>query len=630
MDIVKELHKYEGMVIEKRYDEAFKQLLFLLKNTPIERTIEDKVFANLDNRETDHVATRLVSATFQLFLDKGFMLNEDGFQALAVYGRNFHTMVALTPFFNADHVMRHLLGQDEEGNQKENIDIYAFRKLMYLWSIYSEIELPFENFMKEHPEPTFYALCNALMINTYISEAVHMRRERFLEMMADRRLDFKLDDSNVAFVGPAWMYTTYATTERKHDAKIAINDAYRKWALGKGVKEPVLPRKRQLKERPTIVVIVEQMDRYHAMFRVYGDSLYALKERFNMVGMGIEGSVNENVYDAFHKFVNFPVGANNFKKYVGLVLKESPDIILYASLGMNNVTIPLANLRLAPIQMMFLGHPAPSRIKTMDYVVLEEGMLPNPDHYTERLVAVNEGDFVLRDTVDATDIAISAKEKRGINPKIVKVAIPSFAMKISDPFITVLEKIQKLCSKTVEYHFFPYLTGINHKVFSKEVHKRIPNAVVELPMSYKNYLTTLGACDLHFGPFPFSNSNGNIDSLKMRVPMLVLSQDTTEGSIDASMLRHMGAPKEVIAENIEEYIQVAVSLIEDVEYRRKMQAHFENLDLHKRFFNKGKTNEIVNAIDRVYKFHDLIVENDMKVIKPNELDEKFSLKHVAN
>ena len=106
---------------------------------------------------------------------------------------------------------------------------------------------------------------------------------------------------------------------------------------------------------------------------------------------GVEGRIHENVHDAFHKVVCFPDDVKEMKKCVGLILKQKPDMILYSSLGMQNAVIPLATLRLAPIQMMVLGHPAPSRMPEIDYVIMDDGFDSGRDMFYRKNHMVKVG-----------------------------------------------------------------------------------------------------------------------------------------------------------------------------------------------------------------------------------------------
>ena len=620
MDVEKEIHRLERLILAKQYEASVHQLIILLSAVSTTRTQYDRIFNCLNDAEKQYVALRLSSAVFQLFQDRSFQLSDAGFLALAKYGCAFHTVLSSTDFNSADHVIRHLLGQDERGESQADVDVNTFKKILFLWSIYSDVELPFEDYMAEFSALCFYPIVNALTMKCYAARPVHMRRERLLEKIADGAIDLELSDETMPLLGPLWMYTTYATTDKKHSAKVSLNTAYKKWMARKGLKLPTLPKNRKIKDKPNLIVIMEQMSRNHAMFRCFGESLKYLSESFNLIGMGVEGCIDEDVFDVFAKVILFPKEISAFKKYVGAVLKTDPDIILYLSLGMQNSTIPLANLRLAPIQMMFLAHPAPSKIDTMDYVVIEEGLIKQPEEYTEKMIWMKSGDFVLRDTIAVDNILERAKARRGEHQNIVKIAIPSFALKISDPFVSVLERIQQITEKDIEYHFFPFLTDMNLVLFKRQILDRLPGSKVHQPMPYDEYLEILGHCDMHLGSFPFNNSNGNIDSVKMQLPMVVLEQDATEGAVDAMMLRHMEAPEEAITSDIEEYIELAVALVEDLEYREELQSKFEKIDLNETYFNIKKSTSIVNAIKSVYFHHEEIQQKNIKIIKVNELD----------
>jgi len=631
MGILKDLDTYESLVRHREYELAYKKFLSILQKTSVHRSKKDEVFSNLDDESLIYVYCRFASTTFQFFLDDGFLLTENGFRSISYFGRNFATILAMTPYKNADHVIRHLIGQSEaDEEQKESVNIYSYRKMLFLWSIHSDVQLPFANFMRDHQSIVKYTLINALTLTCYVDHDVHQRREELLDLMADGEIELELDDHCLAFVGPVWMYTTYASTSKKHDAKNVINNAYRKWILSKGVREPVFPAKRKIIEKPTLVIMMEQMDIKHAMFRCFGESFHALKKKFNVIGMGVEGRIHENVHDAFHKVVCFPDDVKEMKKCVGMVLKQKPDMILYSSLGMQNAVIPLATLRLAPIQMMVLGHPAPSRMPEMDYVIMDDGLIRDGTCYTEKIIWLKSGEYVFRDPGDTTSLHENTKKLRGEKSGLVKVAIPSFAMKISDPFISLLERIRDKCESDIEFNFFPYLTDMSCRLFEETIKKRLPNAIVHQPKMYRDYMATLGACDIHFGQFPFNNGNGNIDSVKMGMPMIVLESDTTEGSVDALMLRYMGAPEDSIAKDMDDYLNKSIKLIEDVEYRLEIQEKMENLDITKTYFNTDKHMGIVDAVENTYLYHESIQSSDQQVIKFDEFIPALVLDKVGN
>ena len=62
---------------------------------------------------------------------------------------------------------------------------------------------------------------------------------------------------------------------------------------------------------------------------------------------------------------------------------------------MSPVAVQLAQLRLAPVQMMSGGHPASSFSTEMDYFLMEEDFMPSIETVSEKLVKVKSRTFFL-------------------------------------------------------------------------------------------------------------------------------------------------------------------------------------------------------------------------------------------
>lgn len=60
------------------------------------------------------------------------------------------------------------------------------------------------------------------------------------------------------------------------------------------------------------------------------------------------------------------VQLDGFRTAVERIAATRPDMVYYPSIGMDPNIIALVNLRLAPIQIISLGHPATSNTDTID------------------------------------------------------------------------------------------------------------------------------------------------------------------------------------------------------------------------------------------------------------------------
>ena len=67
---------------------------------------------------------------------------------------------------------------------------------------------------------------------------------------------------------------------------------------------------------------------------------------------------------------------------------DAPHVLVYLDIGMEQMAVRLAALRLAPVQCTTWGHPVTCGLPTIDHYLSSEAMEP-PDgaaHYTEHLV----------------------------------------------------------------------------------------------------------------------------------------------------------------------------------------------------------------------------------------------------
>ena len=204
------------------------------------------------------------------------------------------------------------------------------------------------------------------------------------------------------------------------------------------------------------------------------------------------------------------------------------------------------------------------------------------------------------------------------NKPHIDIVIPSSVMKLNFVFLSLLKKIKENTTKNIRFHFFPNVVGIAFASAEDSIKQVIPDSIVYPRMSYSDYLSTLATADLHFGPFPFNNTNGNVDSLTVGLPTLVLRGDPktvgVEGIADASLLEAAGAPDELIADNLEMYYERAIRLIEDSEYRKGFQDRINQLDMADTLFSETGSRKAVAAIWDVYQNHEAYQKSNSRVV----------------
>ncbi len=612
----KELDKLDAEIAVQDYRAAFNSVLDFLSKTSVHHAVEEKVFSGFSENQAQYIATRFVAAVNFLFLQKNFRLNEEGFRYLSPYHSNYSTMVYLTPFVNSDHIIRRVLNMDENGHYSDDIDLPSFLKLLFLWSPYSNVQLPFREFLEAYPQYMTPIILTSLRSLNYFEEHSHANREQIIQTLVDLgEYDLQFSTDYLASnAGSSWMNISYSTAANKYDAKYALNFSYKQWMKRHGVKEPSFPVVRGIKEKPVLGIMNEILNKNHAMFRCFGNTLIELGKRFHTIGFFFEGLGSEDVFDIFDEVVVFPHQQDAVKKIAGGVIKKKLDMLLYTSIGMNNIIIALSNVRLAPIQMAFMGHPSSTRSDVMDYIGVADCQMQYTKAFSEKIVNVSSSTPIIM-LDEHRDIV-----KKGIkkNKKQLDIVVPSMVMKLNYEFLSVLGRIKSNVSRNICYHFFPNVSGISLLNARKIMRSILPNSVVHPPYGYQKYLDKLCECDIHFGPFPFNNTNGNVDSLVAGLPMVVLrgdpEKDGVESVADVIVLKNAGAPEEMIANTVDEYFDLACRMIDDNEFRESIVEKLNNLDLESSLFDNDGAVEATNALWDVYVNHDKYQESDVKYI----------------
>lgn len=102
----------------------------------------------------------------------------------------------------------------------------------------------------------------------------------------------------------------------------------------------------------------------------------------------------------------------------------------------------------------------------------------------------------------------------------------------------------------------------------------------------ENHLAVKSLCDLFMDSPVYNAHTTGTDAMWGGVPVLTLPLDRMASRVSASLVAGLGcAPKDLIAESVEDYIRVAVRVHEDKEYRRKLRECVEDARENSTLFN---------------------------------------------
>ena len=365
------------------------------------------------------------------------------------------------------------------------------------------------------------------------------------------------------------MHSSYGLERDKHDLKRPLNKLLRRQIKDAGISDPNLINGNA--SRPTVFVMLEWFHKRHSIMRTHSISMLALREHYRLVGFGPKGMVDKDgkaIFDEFHDYEPYSADLSFLRPILEQVDKHKPVATYFPSVGMALHSLYLVNIRLAPTQIIALGHPATTHSDKIDYVLVEEDYIGDESLFSEKVVPVPKNALpYFRPTIQLPE---SARKSGGP----VKIAVPSAVMKLNPQFIDTCRTIQQSARHDVEFHFM--LGGapdLVHSHAKKAIGLQLPGAVVHKTSEYQRYMANISACDMFANPFPFGNTNGIVDTVFCGLPGICLTGDEVHSHIDEGMFRRMNFPEWMIAESIEDYISAALRLIDQPEVRQELSAH---------------------------------------------------------
>jgi len=558
-----------------------------------------------------HVAVRLANAIGLLFAQADFHLSDEGFMSFVTRQRWIGTIFASTPLRNADHIIRMMEGVQDDGIHLK-LDHSDLLKLCVLYTAESDLSLNCDDLWVRTPRLCASLLMALLSPRLTISNNAHIKRELILQWLPSRLDQLRsAADLPQGFIHDVWMHCSYSMLEDKHAIKASLNRLIRRQMLDAGlvdISTPYQPYDHSA-SKPVLMVMMEWFHVNHSVFRTHSKSLLALKQRFKLVGVGISSCTDDVTRAMFDEFVSLELADGilpNVVKAVEVAKLHRPQIVYYLGVGMFPHTIYAANLRLAPLQCVALGHAASTFSPMMDYFLIDEDFVGDPARFSEKVVALPIGSmpFVLPKFMPE----LLEREPRVSDS--IAIAVAASCMKINPEFLAACKKAQEFSPRKLEFRFVPaFAVGFSFHVAKTELEKQVPGCVVSPHLAYPQYLAELQSCDLFINPFPYGNMNTIVDTVIVGLEGLCVNGLEPHSAIDAALFERLGLPnlhvvdsKDNYAQSIAEYANIAY------EKRHKKNIELGNIEI--------LTSETEHRLDDILmRLHEMHSQLSPKMIK---------------
>lgn len=257
-----------------------------------------------------------------------------------------------------------------------------------------------------------------------------------------------------------------------------------------------------------------------------------------------------------------------------LICEKNVDVLLYPEIGMHKLTTQLASLRLCGMQMVGWGHPETTGLPSIDYFLSAELFESDVDDaYTENLIKLpNLGSYFYKVPVTS----LSHKSKLSLLDDGVPLLVcPGTPYKYSPKndwiFIEIVKRLGKC--KLVFFDYNEDLTSILKIRLDKEFNTAnlsIDDFIIFSPWLDSNkFYELMKKSTVFLDTIGFSGFNTAIQAIECELPVVTRRSEFMRGSLASGLLTRIGL-SELVANSDDEYIELAIKLIEDKQYHNEV------------------------------------------------------------
>jgi hypothetical protein len=578
------LERFEYLAYSRQTELAARELFVLLHDLDANYgVLRNFKASSLQAMQTDpdtvdlHILTRVAGAISALVSDPQFSFSDSGFKQAMQWHRWLSTVFAVSPFANADHVIRSL---NQDGFELNSLQLSgkSFHKFCALYFPESEVNVSFER-LWEANKVLAANLFVALMSPRFVaSRTAYAKREALLQWLPGKLEEIaSVDDLPAGILHDVYMHCSYSSYKGKHNIKRSINSLLRRkiendWKI----EDRKVSARMPATGKPVMLVVVEWFGSGHSVYRVLSKAISKMRDQFHLIGLGPMNTTDEVSRAIFDEFIEPDVsnGIESFLRQVRRVADERDVQVLYMpSVGMFQTTMYLSNLRVAPIQLTTLGHSASTFASEVDYFAIDEDFVGDEACFSEKVVKMPTDAFPFVPSIATPESVAQAPMRR---PKVVQIAMAATVMKLNPTLLETCRAIADRSETPVHFQFFiGQAQGLTWPQVARVVKRYLGDyATVNSHKNYGEYLANLSRCDMYINPFPFGNMNGIVDMTSVGLVGVCKSGDEPHERIDEGLFKRMKMPNWLVTRSNEEYIEAALRLAnrhdERLALRRKL------------------------------------------------------------
>jgi protein O-GlcNAc transferase len=301
-------------------------------------------------------------------------------------------------------------------------------------------------------------------------------------------------------------------------------------------------------------------------------------ERFELVIFSLSDRADQETAWARTQADVFVSGVKSLSQWVAALREQNCEVLLYPGVGLDPMTLKLASLRLAPVQVNTWGHADTSGLPTLDYYVSADCFEPAAaqDHYSERLILLphlgNRLQPLLLTGGDPDFAALNIDLDRPI------LVCPGTPFKYQPAHDHVFPEIARRVPNA-QLVFFLGSGAALANVLQARITKEFAAAGLQVAehvrfirwLNFQEFHSLLRRADVMLDTIGFSGYNTAVQAMECGLPLVTREGRFLRGRLASAVLRRMDL-QELIVPNKAGYVDLVARLVTDRDYR----AHIRN------------------------------------------------------
>jgi predicted O-linked N-acetylglucosamine transferase (SPINDLY family) len=304
-------------------------------------------------------------------------------------------------------------------------------------------------------------------------------------------------------------------------------------------------------------------------------------ERFELVVFSLADRTDPETTWARSKSDVFVDGPKTLSQWVAAIREQNCEILIYPAVGLHPLTLKMASLRLAPVQINSWGHPDTSGLPTLDYYVSAACFEPADaqDHYAEQLVLLPH----LGNRIQPLGLTGGELDFTGMNIDLDKpiLVCPGTPFKYQPEHDHIFADIARGAPDAQLIFFRPSVAALS-KLLEVRIAKEFEAAGLNVKdhvrfvrwLNFHEYHSLLRHADVLLDTIGFSGYNTAVQAIECGLPLVTREGRFLRGRLASGVLRRMDL-RELIVQTKADYVNLVVRLATDLLYQANIRHEIE-------------------------------------------------------